>query len=103
YRLGSGEPSTDDSQPGGYSKVKELTEKNNYKTQTVKLLETRQIPVECTIVVVAGPRRDYIPAEVDAIRGFVENGGRALFLLDPPLKFGKQTDENAGLTGALDS
>src|SRR5712692_1568235 len=94
FVLGSGEPSVEDTAPGGYSKLKELTEKNNYKTQVVKLLEKQQIPAECTIVVVGGPRRDYIKAEVDALQAFVENGGRALIMLDPPLKFGSEIDEN---------
>ena len=29
----------------------------------------------------------YLQPEVDAIKNYVENGGRALFMLDPPLKF----------------
>jgi ABC-type uncharacterized transport system involved in gliding motility auxiliary subunit len=103
YVLGSGEPSTDDTNPGGLSKLKELTEKNNYKTETIKLLEKQEIPAECTIVVAAGPRREYIKAEVEAIQKYVENGGRALLMLDPPLKFGGEVDENKALAEVLKS
>jgi len=52
-------------------------------------------------VVVPGPKRDYLQPAVDALKNYVENGGRVLFMLDPPLKFGQQVDENAALTGVL--
>ena len=39
-------------------------------------------------------KRDYIPQAVDAIKMYVENGGHALIMLDPPLKFGSEVDEN---------
>jgi ABC-type uncharacterized transport system involved in gliding motility auxiliary subunit len=102
FVLGSGEHSTDDTQPEGLSVAKTLVEKNNYKTQTIKLIPKAEIPMECTIVVVPGPRRNYVQPEVDALRAYVEGGGRALFLLDPPLKFGgEEIDENDALASVL--
>ena len=103
FVLGSGEHDLDDTGRNGYSDLKTLIEKSNYKTQTVKLLEKPEIPKECTIVVVGGPRRDYIKPEVDALKKYVEqDGGRALFMLDPPLRFAKQeVDENKPLTDLL--
>ena len=35
-------------------------------------------------------RSDYTANEVTAIKNYVENGGRGLFLLDPPLDFGRE-------------
>ena len=35
------------------------------------------------MVIVAGPKNDYLPPEVDTIRKYVAGGGRALFMLDP--------------------
>ena len=57
--------------------------------------------MECTIVVVPGPKHDYLQPAVDALKNYVEGGGRALFMLDPPLKFGQQVDENEALTKVL--
>jgi ABC-type uncharacterized transport system involved in gliding motility auxiliary subunit len=51
--------------------------------------------------VIAGPQSDYLQPEVDAIKKFVEQGGRAMFLLDPPLKIGRATADNDALTNAL--
>jgi ABC-type uncharacterized transport system involved in gliding motility auxiliary subunit len=103
FTLGSGEASLEDSNPReGYSAVKQLIEKNNYKTETVKLLEKPQIPMDCTILVVAGPKHDYIPPEVAAIKAYLEDGGKLLVMTDPPLKFAQaEVDENAALTEVL--
>jgi ABC-type uncharacterized transport system involved in gliding motility auxiliary subunit len=102
FVLGSGEHNIDSSERSGYSGAKELLEKNNYKTRTLKMLEKTEIPKDCTIVTVAGPKRDYIQPEVDALKAYVEGGGKALFMLDPPLKFAKdETDNNDALLGVL--
>ena len=53
-----------------------------------------QVPADCTVLVVAGPKYDYTQPAVDAIKTYVEKGGRALFLIDPPLKLGRE--DNAG-------
>jgi ABC-type uncharacterized transport system involved in gliding motility auxiliary subunit len=104
FVLGSGEHSLEDADRDGYSGIKDLLEKNNYKTQTVKLLEKPEVPATCTVLVIGGPKHDYIQPEIDAIKKFVEDGGRALFMVDPPLKIAKMdVDENKPLTDLLTS
>lgn len=104
FVLGSGEHSLDDAERDGYSGIKDLLERNNYKTQTVKLLEKPEVPSTCTVLVIGGPKRDYIQPEVDAIKKYVEDGGRALLMVDPPLKIAKMdVDENKPLTDLLTS
>jgi ABC-type uncharacterized transport system involved in gliding motility auxiliary subunit len=87
---GSGEHSFDQTDREGYSQLKETIERNNYKTRTISLLEKQEIPNDCTILMVAGPRFDYVQPAVDAIKSYVEKGGRALFFLDPPLQLGRE-------------
>jgi ABC-type uncharacterized transport system involved in gliding motility auxiliary subunit len=96
---------TDSSQGGeGFSGFQNVVEKDNYKVQSVNLQEKAEVPSTCTVLVVAGPTGDYIQPEVDAIKKYVESGGRALFMMDPPLKLGrKQISDNDALTGLLDS
>jgi len=104
FVLGSGEHGIADTDREGYSGIKELLEKNNYKTDTLKMLEKAEIPQSCTVLVIGGPRRDYIQPEVDAIKKYVEDGGRALVMVDPPLNFAKeQVDENGPLMNVLSS
>jgi len=101
---GSDEHSLDDTERGGYSNLKDLLERNNYKTRTISLLEKPEVPSDCTVLLVGGPRFDYVQPAVDAIKTYVENGGRALFLLDPPLKLGRsEISDNAALTKLLES
>lgn len=101
---GSGEHLLDDTSQRGYSNAKDLLERNNYKTREISLLEKPEVPKDCTILAVAGPRFDYPEPQVKAIKGYVEGGGRALFLLDPPLQMGKDdVSENPELAKMLDS
>ncbi|MEP6962905.1 MAG: GldG family protein, partial [Acidobacteriota bacterium] len=106
FTAGYGDSDPAETQPDGYAAVKELTEKNNYKTQTVALIPSPAIPKECTILVVGGPRHDLLAPAVDAIKAYVEGGGHALLMLNPPIKFGPpalQVDDNTGLTAMLES
>jgi gliding motility-associatede transport system auxiliary component len=110
---GSGEHAIDDSGRGGYSSLKEAVERNNYKVRTVSLIGAAappatpadqkgppptasgkpEVPKDCTVLIVGGPRYEYQQPEVDAIKTYVEGGGHALFLIDPPLSMGR--DETA--------
>lgn len=106
FVMGSGEHGIDDTGRSGYSSLKEALEKNNYKTRTISLLAGAQpnapapdakaaaappaagkpeVPKDCTLLIVGGPRYAYTEPAVNAIKTYVENGGRALFLLDPPV------------------
>ena len=125
---GSAEHSLDDTTSGdGYGAVKAALESNNFKTRTISLLSAAaqtppadaknapaadaaapggkpEVPSDCTELVVGGPRFAYIQPAVDAIKSYVENGGKALFMLDPAIKLGKDdTNENTGLDALLES
>jgi ABC-type uncharacterized transport system involved in gliding motility auxiliary subunit len=102
FVTGSGEHQIDDSGRSGYSRLKDLLGKDNYAAKSIDLLQKAEVPGECTVLVVAGPRSDYQQPAVDAIKKFVEDGGRALFLLDPPLKMGRsEIADNDALAGVL--
>jgi ABC-type uncharacterized transport system involved in gliding motility auxiliary subunit len=101
---GSGEHRIEDSDRSGYSRLKDLLSKEEYQTQSVNLVVKADIPSTCMVLVIAGPESDYQQPEVDAVTKFVESGGRALFLLDPPLKIGReQIADNDALSKALQS
>ena len=96
---GSDEHGLADSERSGFSGAKDLMERNNYKTRSISLLEKPEVPKDCTVLVIGGPRFDYVQPAVDAIKAYVESGGRALFLLDPPLKLGKERHRRQRRTG----
>jgi ABC-type uncharacterized transport system involved in gliding motility auxiliary subunit len=95
---GSGEHTLTDTDREGYSAMKDALEKNNYKTDTISLIEKPEIPKTCGVVVVAGPKHDYLQPEIDALRTFVTGGGRAVFNFDPVLNL---PTEKMGETPAL--
>jgi len=102
FASGSGEHQLDGSDREGMSKFKDVLSKDNYESKSVDLLTKAEVPSDCTTLVIAGPTKNYEQPEVDAIRKYVEDGGRALFMLDPPLKLGHDdiADNNA-LTNLL--
>ena len=104
FVTGSGEHSIDDSDRQGYSRFKDLLGKDEYSAKSISLLQKAEVPNDCTVLVVAGPTGDYQQPEVDAIKKYVEDGGRALFMLDPPLKLGRsEIADNDALTSLLQS
>jgi ABC-type uncharacterized transport system involved in gliding motility auxiliary subunit len=104
FTSGSGEHQVDDSNREGFSQFKDLLAKDSYETKSVDLLSKADVPTDCTTLVVAGPTKNYEQPEVDAIKKYVENGGRAFFMLDPPLKLGREEiADNDVLTNLLQS
>jgi ABC-type uncharacterized transport system involved in gliding motility auxiliary subunit len=104
FVTGSGEHQIDDTDKNGYSRLKDLLGKDEYTARSINLLQKAEVPAECTVAVVGGPSGDYLQPEVDAIKKYVEEGGRAFFLLDPPLKMGRsEVADNDALTGLLQS
>src|SRR5262252_8243984 len=87
---GSGEHQIEDTDRNGYSRFKELLGKDGYEAKALNLVSKAEIPSDCTVLVVGGPDADYQQPEADAIEKYVEGGGRAFILLDPPLKIGRQ-------------
>jgi ABC-type uncharacterized transport system involved in gliding motility auxiliary subunit len=100
---GSGEHQLDDTQRNGFSRLKDILAKDQYATKSMSLLEKAEIPADCTVVVIGGPQSDYLQPAVDALKKYVEQGGRAMILLDAPLKFGRPTADNAALLDLLAS
>ena len=101
---GSGEHQIDDTERNGFSHFKDLVARDEYQAQSIDLLQKAEVPADCTAVVIAGPTHDYQQPEVDAIKNYVEGGGRAFFMLDPPIQFGPSpTGENNALTSLLQS
>jgi ABC-type uncharacterized transport system involved in gliding motility auxiliary subunit len=104
FVTGSGEHQIDNTERDGLSHFKDLVARDEYQSKSIDLLQTAQVPADCTTVVIAGPTHDYQQPEVDAIKNYVEGGGRAFFMLDPPIQFGSSAiATNDALTNVLGS
>ena len=67
--------------------------KENYVTKTVNLVSENGVPADCTVLVDAGPAKALFPQEAEMIGKYLENGGKAMLLVDP--------DMNPGLADLL--
>ena len=59
-----------------------------YRAQPINLGETQSIPDNTNIIVIAGPRIDYLPGEVDTLIEYVNAGGNLLWLHEPGPLYG---------------
>jgi hypothetical protein len=91
YRHGEnnpGNPSGESEKLGdmGYSKLADiLKEEFDSDWDRLSLLGTNDIPHDCQLLIVAGPREgEFLPGEVDKIATYLKNGGRLLALLTKP-------------------
>ena len=104
FVAGSREHSFDNTDGNGLSQFKTFLERDNYQASAVTLLDKTEVPKDCNVLIMAGPRSDYTANEVTAIKNYVGGGGRAMFLLDPPLNFGREhIADNTGITDLLAS
>lgn len=81
---GHGERNPDGSERTGYTAVKAALERENYSVDKVAIVQQGLVPGDATLVIVAGPRTDFLAPEVDALRKYLAGGGKLLVMLDPP-------------------
>lgn len=59
-----------------------------FRIDTLNLTETPSIPDDTAVLVIAGPRSDYLPGEVKIIDDYVKRGGNLLWLTQPGPRHG---------------
>lgn len=72
----------------GMAKARQGLETMNYTVRKVLLMKTGESLDQCKVLIVAGPRTQLLPSEVEAIDKYLANGGNALLMLDPFVKTG---------------
>ena len=83
FVTGHGEPALTDSDRTGYSVAKQALEDQNYTVQELVLARQSQVPDDAAVVIVAGPRRDLLESETEALRTFLGRGGHLFVMLEP--------------------
>ena len=84
FLTGHGEREIDNTERLGYSESKKALEGSNYMIESVSLLQEKpEVPADCSVLVIAGPQKDLLDPEVDAIKQYMKLGGRVFFLLTP--------------------
>ena len=96
---GHGEKEHTGTDRDGYSTVSSALGLDNFDVESLVLAQQRAVPEDATVVVVAGPQTDLLPGEVEALRVYLDRGGKLLVLIDPPND--SAAPEPEGLLGLL--
>tara|TARA_B100000029_G_scaffold516797_2_gene634472 strand:+ start:64389 stop:66008 length:1620 start_codon:yes stop_codon:yes gene_type:complete len=80
----------------GYNKIQQMLENQSYVVKSLSLLSEIEVPSDCNVLVIAGPTTNLVGNEQEAIRDYLNRGGRALFLINP-----NYPDQNADLSSLL--
>lgn len=81
---GHGERDTAASENEGFSQYADALKSENFEVAKLALAQTPAVPEDATVVVIAGPKSDFLPAEIDAVKAYLNRGGKLMMLLDPP-------------------
>ena len=70
----------------GYQAIAEALGRENYTVDKLVLAQAGSVPDDASVVIVAGPKTDFFPAEIDALKKYLDNAGKLLLEIDPPDK-----------------
>ena len=82
--LDRGEKSLAAEEPKGYSEAKKGLERFNIDAVDVSLTAVPEVPENMDALVFAGPKAEYLPYEVNALKSYLDRGGRIFLMIDPP-------------------
>jgi len=83
FVTGHGEKDINSPDRDGFSALRIDLERQGYAPRPLPLPGGAPVPSDAAAVVVAGPRYDYLPDEVDALSAYARRGGSLLVMIDP--------------------
>jgi gliding motility-associatede transport system auxiliary component len=84
FTQGHGERDTAGSDRLGYSSTAAALGRDNYTVEKLVIAQQKDVPDDATVVVIAGPKTDFLAPEVDALTRYIAKGGKVMAMLDPP-------------------
>jgi ABC-type uncharacterized transport system involved in gliding motility auxiliary subunit len=89
FTTGHGEHPPADSGDNGFSLLQGAMEAENYKVTTLDLKTiTDTLPADTTMLVIAGPKTPFEPAETKILSDYLAKSGRLLIMVDPQTDVG---------------
>jgi ABC-type uncharacterized transport system involved in gliding motility auxiliary subunit len=93
FLTGHGERDLANPEKGGLQIAKLALENEGYEIDSLNLVTQAQVPQDAAVLIVASPKKALLTSEVDALKAYLDRGGRILVLLE--------AFEDAGLKGLL--
>ena len=100
---GHGEHDLANTERPGFSEAKSAMEKANYDVKPLALARAGKVPDDAMVVILAGPRNDLFPPELEALDGYLGRGGKLFAMVNPfqneglkkyLVKYGFQLDDD---------
>jgi ABC-type uncharacterized transport system involved in gliding motility auxiliary subunit len=66
----------------GFYQFHSEVEKAGYSVKELNLLTEGKVPADCAVLVVGGPKKAFVPKELDVLAAWLKSGGHLLFLAD---------------------
>ena len=82
FLAGHGERDLDDPKPGGFQVAKKALDNEGYEVESLNLLSRGAVPQDAAVVIVAGPKKPLMSTEMQALKAYLEKGGRLLIMLE---------------------
>ena len=83
FTNGHGEKALEDTEGLGFRRVKDLLEKQGYKPEVLDLTSGEKIPEDASLVMIAGPTKDFFKPELKKLAEYLKTGGSLMILVDP--------------------
>ena len=82
---GHGERDLTSTERPGFSEAKSAMEKANYEVKPLVLAREGKVPTDASVVVIAGPKTDLFPPELEALDAYIGRGGKLFVMADPTI------------------
>jgi ABC-type uncharacterized transport system involved in gliding motility auxiliary subunit len=86
FTQGHGEKDPTSAERDGFKAIGDALTRENYTVDKVVLAQAGSVPDDAAVMIVAGPKTDFFPNEIDAVKKYLDKAGKVLLLLDPPDK-----------------
>jgi ABC-type uncharacterized transport system involved in gliding motility auxiliary subunit len=96
FTQGHGEHDTTSSERDGYNAIASALGSENYTVEKLVIAQQGSVPDDASVVIAAGPKTDFFPPEIEALKKYLARAGKLLLELDP-----QDRPENAPLTNLI--
>jgi ABC-type uncharacterized transport system involved in gliding motility auxiliary subunit len=86
FTQGHGEKDTASADRGGYNGISGGLTSGNFAVDKVVLAQQAAVPADADVLVIAGPKTDFLAPEVDMLKAYLAKGGKLFVMLDPVIK-----------------
>jgi ABC-type uncharacterized transport system involved in gliding motility auxiliary subunit len=88
FMTGHQEPSIEDPSEDGLARAAANLRNEGIAVETLSMADKENVPKDASVLVIAGAKSPLLPNEMEAVREWLDRGGRAIVLLDPTIDAG---------------